>query len=69
MNLPRFDVAVAYDSLQSLGFGRFSDGLQPWADQIMMARIWCLTVPDKGQMLVAFPDGKDKDRIDFNFAR
>ncbi len=63
----RFDAVVAFESLQSLGMGRFGEGLHPWLDQVSAARAWCLT-EDDGQFILAVPKARE-DQVIFNSHR
>ncbi len=67
----RFDLLVAFESLQSLGMGRRGEGLHPWLDRVWAARGWCLTRgQDRPKMVLAAPatgdGGRDKDVVVFN---
>ena len=63
-----FDPAVGLGSLQSLGLGRFGDGLHPWADLAAVAKAVCLGAE---KFLVALPSTEDdeEDEIVFNSHR
>ena len=56
--LPKFDAMVSFSSLEHSGLGRYGDGLNPWADLITMAKVWCALKPN-GRALVGVPSGPD----------
>lgn len=66
--LPSFDVAVSYSSLEHSGLGRYGDGLNPWGDIITSARLSCV-VKKGGHLILGLPGNEDKDMIVYNAHR
>lgn len=53
-SMPSFDGMVTFSSIEHSGLGRYGDLLNPFADAIAIASIWCLTKP-KAFMVLGIP--------------
>ncbi len=63
-NLPEYDAAVTFSSIEHAGLGRFGDAINPWGDIMTVAKIRCV-LKDNGLVLVGVPMDS-KDIVNFN---
>mmetsp|Transcript_6212 Transcript_6212/g.16586 ORF Transcript_6212/g.16586 Transcript_6212/m.16586 type:complete len:395 (-) Transcript_6212:998-2182(-) len=54
--LEQFDVVFAFSSVEHSGLGRNGDALNPWADILSVAKLWCVTKPG-GILVIQVPTG------------
>ena len=66
--LPPFDFAVSYSSIEHDGLGRYGDPVNPSGDLETIQRVWCLMKPGAIFML-GFPVDWASDRVVFNAHR
>ena len=66
-SLGLFDAMFSYRSLAAFGLGKFGDGLHPWADVVVMGKIWCV-LKDGARIFVALP-GAARDKFVYNSHR
>ena len=50
----KFDAILSYYHLNNLGFGKFNQTLNPWADLIAMSKVWCVTKTG-GRAMIGIP--------------
>eukprot|EP00995_Heteronema_vittatum_P010959 NODE_651_length_1242_cov_327.612741_g472_i0.p1 GENE.NODE_651_length_1242_cov_327.612741_g472_i0~~NODE_651_length_1242_cov_327.612741_g472_i0.p1 ORF type:complete len:336 (-),score=71.67 NODE_651_length_1242_cov_327.612741_g472_i0:164-1171(-) len=66
--LPVFDASGSFSSLEHPGLGRYGDLLNPYADLMSVAKVWC-AVRKGGKFLLGVPFRKRLDRIWWNANR
>ncbi len=66
--LPRYDMVVTYSSLEHSGLGRYGDALNPWADIVSLARVWCVA-KENAKLVIGVGPLVEKDVVLFNKGR
>ena len=66
--LPQFDFAVSYSSLEHDGLGRYGDPLNPHGDIESVQKVWCILKPG-GLFFLGFPYNGAHDELVFNSHR